>query len=187
VSDLIVRAMTVEDLDAVAAIERHAFVDPWSIAAFADLLTHAHARLLVAVDGDSRAIVGHCVLLRMADEAEVANIATAASHRRRGVGHGLLREALSRCDAEGVAATFLEVRESNVGARALYTAHAFHEVGRRPRYYRHPEEDALLLRRDFPMGASFRLGARRSGLARPVRPPSLPSTSIPQASNEENS
>ena len=152
-SDLIVRDMMVEDLDGVAAIERDAFSDPWSAAAFADLLTHAHTRLLVAIDPEAQSVLGHCVLLRMADEAEVANIATAASHRRRGIGRRLLRHALDRCDADGVTATFLEVRESNAAARALYAAHAFSEVGRRPRYYRHPDEDALLLRRDRPLGA----------------------------------
>ena len=43
---------------------------------------------------------------------------------------------------------FLEVRESNVAARALYASRGFSAVGRRRGYYRHPVEDALVLRRD---------------------------------------
>jgi len=43
---------------------------------------------------------------------------------------------------------YLEVRESNAPARALYAAHGFKEVGRRKQYYRRPVEDAIVLRRD---------------------------------------
>jgi ribosomal-protein-alanine acetyltransferase len=150
---LTIREMTATDLEAVAAIERASFADPWSVAAFRDLLARDHARQLVAVRGEPPELVGYCVLLRMADEAEVANIATAASYRRHGIGYQLLRAALHRCDADGSVATFLEVRDSNAPARALYASLGFREVGRRPRYYRHPEEDALLLRRDRPPSA----------------------------------
>ena len=45
----------------------------------------------------------------------------------------------------GAAAVFLEVRESNQAARALYEKWAFLESGRRPRYYKDPEEDAILI------------------------------------------
>jgi [ribosomal protein S18]-alanine N-acetyltransferase len=41
---------------------------------------------------------------------------------------------------------YLEVRESNTRARALYASRGFEEVGRRRRYYRAPVEDALILR-----------------------------------------
>ena len=39
----------------------------------------------------------------------------------------------------------LEVRASNATAIALYQRFGFRPEGRRPRYYTHPEEDALLL------------------------------------------
>ena len=48
--------------------------------------------------------------------------------------------------AKGVAA-LSEVRESNTGARELYEARQFEVVGRRVKYYREPEEDALIMRR----------------------------------------
>jgi len=48
----------------------------------------------------------------------------------------------------GVQQVFLEVRESNAPARALYTAQGFKEVGRRKQYYRRPVEDAIVLRLD---------------------------------------
>jgi len=48
---------------------------------------------------------------------------------------------------------YLEVRESNHAARALYEKWAFQEAGRRKSYYRDPDEDALLLRFSFPQQA----------------------------------
>jgi len=41
---------------------------------------------------------------------------------------------------------YLEVRESNAGARHLYQSLGFGEVTRRARYYRRPVEDAVVLR-----------------------------------------
>jgi ribosomal protein S18 acetylase RimI-like enzyme len=41
---------------------------------------------------------------------------------------------------------FLEVRASNAAARALYASAGFVAVGRRARYYRDPDEDAVVMR-----------------------------------------
>ena len=61
----------------------------------------------------------------------------------------LLGELLDSARAKDAAAVFLEVRESNQAARALYEKWAFRESGRRPRYYKDPAEDAILYRLDF--------------------------------------
>jgi ribosomal-protein-alanine N-acetyltransferase len=42
---------------------------------------------------------------------------------------------------------WLDVRASNVAARALYERFGFQEVGRRRGYYRRPVEDAINMRR----------------------------------------
>jgi ribosomal-protein-alanine N-acetyltransferase len=81
-------------------------------------------------------------------EAEVADLAVAPAARRRGIGRALIDRLLSDLEREGVLAVFLEVRESNRAARALYESRAFHGVGRRRGYYRFPLEDALLLKRE---------------------------------------
>jgi ribosomal-protein-alanine N-acetyltransferase len=39
----------------------------------------------------------------------------------------------------------LEVRAGSLGAIALYRQLGFSEVGRRPAYYRNPEDDAVLM------------------------------------------
>jgi ribosomal-protein-alanine N-acetyltransferase len=136
-----------DDVAAVASIEAVAFSDPWPASAFAELIGQPHARLRVAVD-PAGAVLGYCAMLHVLDEAELANIATHARARRRGVAGRLLDVALADADRHGTSAVFLEVRESNTAARALYGARGFKPVGRRNGYYQRPDEDALVLRRD---------------------------------------
>ena len=75
-------------------------------------------------------------------EWEVLNVAVAPSLRRHGIGSLLLAELL-QLNPETV---FLEVRDSNQGARAFYALHGFHPVGLRRNYYSSPTENAIVLR-----------------------------------------
>lgn len=147
------RAAAPVDLDAIVTIERLAFSDPWSRHAFASLVGKPGVFFAVALGrGDATelatdAVVGYVVAWFAADESEIGNLAVAPSVRGRGVGAALLDAALAEAVAHGAAATYLEVRESNADARRLYASRGFAEVGRRRRYYRHPDEDALVLKR----------------------------------------
>ena len=141
--------MTIDDVPRVADIEEQAFSDAWPASAFRDLLGRAYARLRVAQDA-SATVQGYCVLLRAADEGEIANICTAPEVRGRGVGGRLLDDALAAADGSAVAAVSLEVRTSNLAARGLYESRGFCMVGRRRSYYQQPTEDALVLRRSHP-------------------------------------
>jgi ribosomal-protein-alanine N-acetyltransferase len=54
----------------------------------------------------------------------------------------LIRAALKAHPGE----VFLEVRESNTAARALYAKLGFSDAGTRPKYYSEPEESAVVMR-----------------------------------------
>jgi ribosomal-protein-alanine N-acetyltransferase len=143
------RDMTVADVLRVAEIEQQSFSDAWTPGAFHELLGRGYARLRVAEDTASM-VQGYCVLLRAADEGEIANICTAPEVRGGGVGGRLLDDALIAADASASSAVYLEVRTSNQAARTLYESRGFRLVGRRRSYYQHPTEDALVLRRAHP-------------------------------------
>jgi len=132
---------------AVRAIEQEVFADPWSTQDFRDCVT-SDAHFLVAAAGDSGAIIGYVVALEAADEGEILNLAVALAGRRNGLGRALVQHILEALTARGVRQVYLEVRESNAPARALYAARGFKEVGRRQQYYRRPVEDAIVLRLD---------------------------------------
>jgi [ribosomal protein S18]-alanine N-acetyltransferase len=129
----------------VHAIEQSVFADPWSTQDFRDCLS-CDALFRVAETTDC--VAGYVVALDAADEGEILNLAVAPGGRRRGLGRALVLEVLDALAGRGVRRVYLEVRESNAPARALYAAHGFTEVGRRKQYYRRPVEDAIVLRRD---------------------------------------
>ena len=137
---------TVHDLASVAAIERTAFSDPWSLRSFREALDSASVYFACA-RSDAGSVLGYVVAWFVADQGEIANIAVAPDQRGRGVGRALLDAALGEAAARGIGAVYLEVRDSNQRARELYASRGFEEIGRRRRYYRRPVEDAIVLRR----------------------------------------
>lgn len=142
------------DLAVVAAIESQSFADPWTAEAFASALDLPHMRFFVAEEGGGDAgagepvLLGYVVALVVSDEGEIADLAVAPTARRRGIGGLLLDRVAAEAEQLGIRALYLEVRESNVAARALYQSRGYAPVGRRRGYYQSPTEDALLLRRD---------------------------------------
>jgi ribosomal-protein-alanine N-acetyltransferase len=158
-ADVRIRGAVASDLPAVAAIERHAFSDPWSRRAFAELLARPDVHFVVAVRADGAgpagaAVLGYAVAWFVVPEGELANIAVHPDGRGRGVGASLLDDVLRTAQSRAVTTVFLEVRESNAPARSLYASRGFHLVGRRRNYYRAPVEDALLLRRELAHGGA---------------------------------
>jgi len=127
----------------VHVIEQLVFADPWSQRDFRDCVT-SDATFLVAETAEG--VAGYLVALDAADEGEILNLAVAPGGRRHGIGRALVDHALDSLARRGVRQVYLEVRESNAPARALYAAHGFREVGRRAQYYRRPVEDAVILR-----------------------------------------
>lgn len=139
-----IRPATLADVDAVAAIEAVSFSAPWSRRSFADLVDSRVVDFLVAEVESG--IAGYAVVYHGGEHCELANLAVAAAHRRRGVGRLLLETAMARAAAKGAREMFLEVRASNEGAQQLYASEGFRPVSRRRAYYSAPVEDALVLR-----------------------------------------
>lgn len=90
-------------------------------------------------------LAGFLVVLCRGAEWEIENVAVDAAWQRRGIASRLVQEILRMACDQSAERIVLEVRPSNRAARSLYSKWAFEEAGRRRRYYRDPEEDALLL------------------------------------------
>jgi ribosomal-protein-alanine N-acetyltransferase len=137
-----------EAAPALAALHRTAFDDPWSSADIAVLLGSP------GVYGLSARLCGEpagFILCRVAaDEAEVLTLAVTPAMRRRGVATALLDRATTTALAAGARALFLEVATDDPGAKALYRARGFAEVGGRPGYFSRPggAVAALIMRLD---------------------------------------
>lgn len=92
------------------------------------------------------AVIGYVLAHHGADTAEILSLGVAPAARRRGVARALVRAVLARLAALGARTVFLEVRESNAAAQALYATEGFRTSGRRRAYYRRPVEDAIVLK-----------------------------------------
>ncbi len=140
-----IRSARLGDVPAVHAIEQEVFADPWSTQDFRDCVAADALFLIAEVAGE---VGGYVVALDAADEGEILNLAVAPEGRRKGLGRALVEAILGLLQDRDVSHIYLEVRESNAPARALYAAQGFREVGRRKAYYRRPVEDAIVLRHD---------------------------------------
>jgi ribosomal-protein-alanine N-acetyltransferase len=147
---LSIRAATVADLPAMMAVEKHAATAAhWSAEQYEALFRASDPGRVALIMQEESGVQGFVIARVVGEEWEIENIAIAGPACRRGLGTRLLGELLDLAKAQGAAAVFLEVRESNQAARALYEKWAFLESGHRRRYYKDPEEDAILYRLGF--------------------------------------
>jgi ribosomal-protein-alanine N-acetyltransferase len=142
----VIRPITVDLLDAVLAIEVEAYTFPWTRGNFIDALAAGYiARALVATDGR---MLGYFIAMPGVDEMHLLNLTVAQEHQSRGHARRMLAQLYRQCATFGAAAVWLEVRETNARARALYLSEGFAEAGRRRDYYPAPQgrhEDAILM------------------------------------------
>lgn len=142
--NMIIRKMTIDDIEQVISIDRISFSLPWPERSFRfDLTDNPASRCWVAeIDGK---VVGTIVAWLIVDEVHVATIATHPDFRRLGVARKLLAHTLQHLKEEGAQSSFLEVRASNFAAQEMYRKFGYEESGIRPRYYKDNDEDALLM------------------------------------------
>ena len=138
------RKVRAEDAPRLAAIDAETNPSPWSASAFRDSLKSSRGRV---VCGDDAEVLGFVFYTAGAGACEILELAVTVPARQRGVGRRLLDAATAEAVSEGARRCILEVRESNVAARALYAGAGFLIDGRRKAYYRTAEgrEDALLM------------------------------------------
>ena len=142
--NLLIRRMTLDDLPTVVALDQLSFSLPWPERSFRfEVADNAASRCWVAeVDGR---VVAMLVGWLLVDEIHIATIATHPDYRRQGIGRKLLSYSLSRALEEGAQSSFLEVREGNLAAQEMYRQFGYQATGRRKRYYRDNDEDAILM------------------------------------------
>lgn len=137
--------MNAAHIPAVAELERLCFSTPWN----EDILSHELVNPLslwyvAEVGGKVAGYVGSQTVM---DEADMMNVAVFPEFRRLGIAKLLLDELENTLAKNGVVTLALEVRVSNEPAIELYKSRGYEQVGRRPRYYFKPTEDALILKK----------------------------------------
>ncbi len=139
-----------EDLDAVVALEAASFTNPWTRAMLERELEPPTAARVYVLRLPGVPVAAFCSCWVVGNELHINTIAVDPARRRQGLGGALMRRILHDVATEGVHRATLEVRPSNLPALRLYERLGFTIEAVRPRYYTHPEEDALILWREAP-------------------------------------
>lgn len=143
---MIIRLMKQDDVPQIANLEKLCFSDPWSENSIATELDNRLSCWLVAEEQGT--VAGYVGSQSVLDMADMMNIAVAPDFRRQGIAEQLILALIEKLKEKGIIALLLEVRVSNAPAITLYEKLGFEQVGRRPRYYHNPREDALILRKE---------------------------------------
>jgi ribosomal-protein-alanine N-acetyltransferase len=144
-SQVDIRPAGVHDLAGLVALEQACSGTPWhDVSLLQDLTDNAAAHYWVAVD-PAGTVIGSVSCWVALDEAEIINLAVMPFWRRRGIARMLLHQLFKQMKALGVGKIFLDVRETNQAAIALYSQSGFRPVGRRPAYYVDTGESAIIM------------------------------------------
>lgn len=161
--------MAEADLDAVHAVEKLAYTHPWTRKHLADSLASGYPAVMLlgeALPGeaaspgrtDGRVLLGYLVAMPGVDEVHLLNITVAPAHQRQGWARFMLDALVLWSRGQGAQWLWLEVRQGNAPARALYESYGFVQVGLRRGYYpagSFQREDAVVM--------SLSLAARGNG------------------------
>lgn len=142
-----IRPSVVEDVPAITKLEHEAFpADAWSETTLRAEIESAHTGYWTLTDGERT--FGYIGVLagQGSGEADVQTIVVAPRVQRDSWGTRLLQTALEWAKERGAKQVFLEVRESNDGARAMYERLSFESIGRREGYYAGSGEAAIVMR-----------------------------------------
>jgi len=143
--ELKIRQLKGSDAVKIAALER---ITPgaaqWGAEGYAQLDTGELIGFGVFGENELE-LYGFAVARVAAYEMEILNLGVSYRTRRQGIAARLIAAALAEGRKRCARRAFLEVRESNSGARAFYRAQGFQDAGRRKLYYSNPFEDALVL------------------------------------------
>ncbi len=143
-NESVIRPMEQYDVPTVLALEQCAYEFPWTEGIFNDCLRVGYHSFVI--ERNSR-IVGYVLMNTVVGEAHVLNLCVASDCRRQGIARALLNYITDLAVALKSVSLFLEVREFNVAALALYQTSGFDEIGIRRNYYPAPvgREDAIML------------------------------------------
>lgn len=137
-----------EDYPAFAAIEAgHPGYPAWGVKGFEAEENNRNSVTLAAEEnGETAGFINFWVLR---PQVQLNTLAVSKAFLRRGAASALLGKLCEYAAKSLCREIDLEVNENNAAAIALYAAHGFEVVGRRPGFYNNAEA-ALLMRKTLP-------------------------------------
>lgn len=144
----LIRRATPADINAIVAIEKDSFVDPWEQPVFLEALTYYPTTYFVAVcDG---VVVGF-VVGGLEDTGEniyghLCNLGVSPRYRKRGIGKLLVNRVEHQFALELATGVQLEVRLSNATAQRFYRRLGYRDVFGIEHYYANGEDAIVMMK-----------------------------------------
>ncbi|MCB5162569.1 ribosomal protein S18-alanine N-acetyltransferase [Marinomonas algarum] len=114
---------------------------PWGEKLIEDAFQSRHNWVVEALVDHKKTPVGWLVASLILDQSELELIVIDSGVRRQGLARRLMITWMTDVAEQGAKEYLLEVRESNLGAIALYKSLGFDLVGRRKNYYEVKQND----------------------------------------------
>ncbi|BAY07525.1 ribosomal protein S18-alanine N-acetyltransferase [Calothrix sp. NIES-2098] len=144
--DLKIQPLTSEDLGAVLELDKACFGGLWTLEGYQRELDSPNSDLLGLFSPvSSLSLLGMGCFWSILEEAHITILAVHPQYHCQGLGQALLYSLLKTASDRGLERATLEVRASNLAAISLYQKFGFKTAGRRRRYYKDNDEDALIL------------------------------------------
>lgn len=141
-NNIIIREMTIQDLELISPTLQVEYDDFWNISTFKGELNNENSYYIVALSDDE--IVGFGGFMQLYDEIHISNIVTKKNKRNFGIGTKILDKLLEIAETKNCITITLEVNEQNLPAISLYEKFGFKKVGFRKNYY-HGNESAIIM------------------------------------------
>jgi len=143
---MVLSSMLETDIPAIFEIEERAYEHGWTEGILRDCLKTSYRCRTVRID---KQIIGYGIISIAAGESHLLNLTIAPEFQRRGLGRRVLHFLVDVAEKEGAEMMFLEARDSNRGAIALYLDEGFNQIGIRNGYYPTDDghEDAIIMAR----------------------------------------
>lgn len=136
------------DAEELAKLDALCFKTAWSTESFDGELDPAKNSVYRVAVNSQGSIIGFAGVMRIFDEGEVNRVAVSPLYRGRRIAVKLMDDIIKAAEEKGVRKMFLEVREANRTAIALYKENGFRVTGKRENYYRETGENALMMKRE---------------------------------------
>lgn len=143
---MIVREMTLEDLELVLNIEENSYKTPWSKAMFLNELTQNKYAYLFVLESKNM-IIGYYGFWAIDDDAMITKVTIVKPLRGKGLSKVLMDDLLMRLKILNCNTVTLEVRVSNLAAISLYEKYGFKIIGKREKYYQDGEDAHVMLKK----------------------------------------
>jgi len=141
---MFIRAMDIDDLSRVVALEQQLFTSAWSKADFMYEIFQNDFSHNFVLEKDHQ-IIGYVGIWIMYEQAQITTIGIDENYQGQGLGLYLLESMIDFVKEQGCETLSLEVRVSNDKAIGLYKKVGFEQVALRKDYYQDNHEDAYLM------------------------------------------